>query len=96
MAARRHLGFWWFIAAVVALPFILDALMRWVEMHALAWFLPHQLYYLPLSWLGEPFFRPDSEVSFWVTLSGRVLAAVVYSGLLIGIRWLWRRRKTEL
>ncbi len=43
------------------------------------WLLPHQFYYLPLSWLGEPFFKPNSDISFEVMKSGRAMTIIVYS-----------------
>jgi hypothetical protein len=43
------------------------------------WLLLYQFYYLPFgSWMGPPFFVPDSELSFIVRLPGAILAAVCY------------------
>jgi hypothetical protein len=95
MSVGRDVRFWGFVAAVVVFPFALAALIHWDEMRGLVWFLLHQAYYAPLSWLGEPFFRADSEVSFWVLPAGRVLAAAVYPGLLIAVRLLWRWHKAR-
>ncbi|WP_411339192.1 hypothetical protein V6U71_14895 [Sphingopyxis sp. J-6] len=60
----------------------------------LLWFAAHQLYYAPLSWIGPPFFNPDSEVMFFVTVPGRILTACCYSALWLTMvylaqRWLW-------
>jgi len=56
----------------------------------------HQLYYAPLgSWLGLPFFQPDSELAFVVLWPGRILAASAYASVWIGVFGLFRaaRRK---
>lgn len=79
---------------------VLPWLLRWAAygLDSLGWFSLHQLYYLPLgSWVGEPFFRPDSEVMFFVLPPGRVLTALFYLaivGVIMLIRRAWRRRRT--
>ena len=80
---------------VTLLPFVLELLTWLMPDIGLIWFFPHQLYYLPLSEIGEPFFVPDSEVGFWVQWPGRVLAVVVYGGGLVLLAWAlsrWRAR----
>lgn len=79
---------------IVFLPFVF-ALMRDVDSdRGLIWFLFHQLYYLPLgSWLGEPFFKPDSEVVFWVKIPGRILMPLIYIGLFVSIKYIKSRIK---
>jgi len=55
------------------------------------WLLLYQIYYLPLgTWISEPFFVPDSDISFQVRLPGAILAAIVYSLVYIGAIELWR------
>jgi hypothetical protein len=76
---------------VILLPFVLELLIRLTPSIGLIWFLPHQLYYLPLSEIGEPFFIADSEVGFWVQWPGRVLAVVVYGGCLVLLVWAYAR-----
>ena len=44
----------------------------------LIWFMLHQIYYLPFSWLGAPLFEPDPEVGFRVQPTGRALAVFFY------------------
>jgi hypothetical protein len=57
----------------------------------LIFFSLHLLYYAPLgSWLGLPFFKPDSELVFAVLWPGRVLAAFVYAAVWIGFFRLFR------
>lgn len=51
----------------------------------------HQGYYSLIGWIGEPFFKPDSEIMFVVKISGRILAVVVYSLLLVGFIYLKRK-----
>lgn len=72
-------------------------LTAWIVLPAMLWwcatlldnlhlFILHQAYYLPLgTWMGEPFFTPDSEVMFFVMPAGRLLTALVYAG----IAWVW-------
>ena len=64
-------------------------LTAWIVLPAMLWwcatlldnlhlFILHQAYYLPLgTWMGEPFFTPDSEVMFFVMPAGRLLTALV-------------------
>jgi len=68
---------------IIIFPFIFLFLMEYDTHRFMIWLLPHHIYYLPLSWLGEPFFKPSTDVSFWVTKSGRILTIAVYS-----ISWL--------
>jgi hypothetical protein len=42
------------------------------------WFMLHQAYYLPFSWVGAPLFEPDSKVGFEVQPTGRAFAAFFY------------------
>jgi hypothetical protein len=63
------------------------------DSRGLIWFYAHQLYYLPIgSWLGEPFFRPDSEVWFFVKPLGRILTPMIYLAILYGLIVASRRR----
>jgi hypothetical protein len=67
------------LAGFLLLPLILWALYNVDRQAGLIWFFLHQIYYAPLSWLGQPFFHNDSEVGFWVLPLGRLLTAVVYA-----------------
>lgn len=91
----RHRKLFTIAGCVTLLPFLLERLAWLMPNIALVWFLPHQLYYLPLSGLGEPFFIADSDVGFWVQWPGRILTAVVYAGSLVLCAWAhlrWRVR----
>jgi hypothetical protein len=95
---RRHRTFVIIAACVGVFPFVLEFLMWLTPDIGLIWLLFHQLYYSPLSGIGEAFFTPDSDVSFWVRWPGRVLAVVVYVGGLIVLRWgygRWRARHSS-
>lgn len=51
----------------------------------LIWFYLQQLYYWPIgSWLKEPFFRPDSEIGFFVKPLGRIITACIYLLIFLG------------
>ena len=67
------------IVTIVLFPFLMEWLSELDNNRAMIWFLFHQLYHLPFgSWLGEPFYKPDSDVSYWVQIPWRFLAPVVY------------------
>lgn len=68
-----------FLATIIILPFVLSVLSKLDSDRGLIWFVLHQLYYLPLSWVGESFFQPDSEVGYFVKTSGRMLVAFIYA-----------------
>ena len=92
---RRNRTFIIGAVCVALFPFVLEFLMWLTPDIGLIWLLFHQVYYSPLSGIGEPFFTPDSDVSFWVQWPGRLLAVVVYVGGLIVLRWAygrWRAR----
>lgn len=67
------------LAGLLLTPLILWALYNVDRQTGLIWLFLHQIYYAPLSWLGQPFFRKDSDVGFWVLPLGRLLTGVVYS-----------------
>ena len=71
------------LSFVLVFPFIFLGLMNLDGNRGLVWFFIHQMYYLPLSWIGEPFFQLDSEVSFFVSYLGRIFTAVCYLLLII-------------
>jgi len=94
---RRHRKLAIITVCVTLFPFVLELLTWLTPDIGLIWFFFHQLYYLPLSEVGQPFFVPDSEVGFWVQWPGRVLAVVVYGGgviLLARAYVRWRARST--
>jgi len=68
---------------LLVFPFIFLGLMNIDGERGLIWLLIHQMYYLPLSWIGEPFFKFDSEVSFFVSYLGRIFTAVFYLLLIL-------------
>lgn len=95
MKGRTMLG-WSALCGWIALPWLL-----WWAAHGLdnvVWFTLHQLYYLPLgSWMREPFFRPDSEVMFFVLPAGRLLTVLLYLAVAVALtlsRRARRRRRT--
>jgi hypothetical protein len=93
---RRHRKLVIVAICVTLFPFVFELLTRLTPDIGLIWFLPHQLYYLPLSEIGEPFFVPDSEVGFWVQWPGPVLAVVVYGGGLLLLAWAYARWRARV
>jgi hypothetical protein len=94
----RHRKLVIIVVCVTILPFLLELLTQLTPDIGLIWFFAHQLYYLPLSEIGEPFFIPDSEVGFWVQWPGRLLAMIVYGAgvvLLVRAYARWRTRGHE-
>ncbi len=80
---------WLFLSLWLALP----ALLWWATkaLDSLHVFVLHQIYYLPLgTWIKEPFFRPDSEVLFFVLPAGRVLTALFYTAVIWAAVAAWR------
>jgi len=74
----------WRSAATIAI--VVPAALFALQGLNLIFFALHQLYYAPLgSWLGLPFFQPDSELVFVVLWPGRILAAWAYAAVWIGI-----------
>ena len=62
------------------------------EKRGLIWFILHQIYYLPLgSWMGEPFFFPDSEMMFKVSMIGRVTTGLIYIVMIFFLRSKYRK-----
>ena len=85
------------LAALIGWPAFFGWLSRFADGPGLIWFMLHQIYYLPLSWLGSPLFEPDSEVGFSVQPTGRALTLFVYVLVFyIVVRILDRRRATHV
>ena len=89
--------FLWTVGGVFLIPTLLVALYQPNFGFGVFFFLAHQLYYFPLaSWIGEPFFVHEPEVIFRVTIFGRLLTAIIYTGIIIlaniFIDWLRRKR----
>jgi hypothetical protein len=81
------------LAVLLAWP----ALFQWLAIAnyngpALIWFVLHQIYYLPLSWVGPPFFVADSEVQFFVQWPARMLTALIYGLLFWAVALVLDRR----
>jgi hypothetical protein len=83
---------------LVVLPFVLDWL-TWNSPIGLVGLLLYNVYYLPLSWIGGPFFSHAAEIGVVPHLPGRVLAAVFYSGVVFLVFAAWGslrlHRRTE-
>jgi len=70
------------LGVVLLWPLVFYVLTKTVPGLGMIWLLAFQLYYLPFgSWLREPFFTPDSELSFTVLPLGVGLAAICYAAL---------------
>jgi hypothetical protein len=90
--AKRYSNPLWIALLVILLwPGLFYALMHLIPSLGMLWLLLYQIYYLPLgTWISQPFFVPDSDISFQVRLPGAILAAIVYSLVYIGAIELWR------
>ena len=86
------------IVLVVVLPFVLDWL-TWNTPIGLLGLLLYNIYYLPLSWIGAPFFSHAAEIGVVPHLPGVVLAGVFYAGVVFLVSAAWGRlrlhRRTE-
>jgi hypothetical protein len=81
------------LVVLMAWPAFFSWLSELDAEHGLIWFVLHQVYYLPFSWLGPPLFGPDPEVGFWVEPTGRALALFVYVLLFYVVVRIVDRRK---
>jgi hypothetical protein len=81
---------------LIAWPAFFAWLSEAEEALGLIWFMLHQVYYLPFSWLGPPLFTPDPEVGFWVQPTGRALAVFVYVLLFYVVVRIVDRRATRV
>ena len=86
--------------AILVILIVWPAFFAWLsasdEARGSIWFTLHQVYYLPLSWVGPPLFNPDSASGFAVQSTGRALAVFVYVLLFyVVVRVLDRRKGRE-
>ena len=95
MNAKRSLKWQWITLLVILLwPAVFHLLINFDRDRGMLWLLLYQLYYLPLgSWMGQPFFVPDSELSYVVRVPGVILTVVVYTGAYLGALQLWRLKR---
>ena len=66
------------LTILIIFPFIFLLLMEVADNIGMIWLFFHQIYYLPLSWMSEPFFRTDSDIGFFVLPLGRLITAIFY------------------
>jgi hypothetical protein len=82
----------------VLLPFVLDWL-AWNTAMGLLALLLYNIYYLPLSWVGAPFYSHAAEIGVVPHLPGHILAALAYAAVVLAISAAWSRsrlrRQTE-
>jgi hypothetical protein len=84
------------LGGVLLWPLVFWVLMKAVPGLGMIWLLAFQLYYLPFgSWLREPFFTPDSELSFTVLPLGVGLAAICYAALVLAVVLFMQRSKEK-
>jgi hypothetical protein len=84
------------LGVVIFWPLVFYVLTKAVPALGMIWLLAFQLYYLPFgSWLHEPFFTPDSELSFTVLPLGVGLAAICYAALVFAVVLFVRRSKEK-
>jgi hypothetical protein len=74
------------LALVLLWPLVFYALTKAIPALGMLWLLAFPLYYFPFgSWLREPFFAPDSELSFAVLPLGVGLAAICYAAVVFAV-----------
>ena len=66
------------LGILIIFPYLVMALMSLDEPRGMIYLLLHQFYYLPLSWLGEPFYKLNADISYSVLVAGRVTSAIFY------------------
>jgi hypothetical protein len=95
MKAKRGLKWQWITLLVILLwPALFYVLSNLDRDRGMLWLLLFQMYYLPFgSWISQPFFVPDSELSFLVRVPGAILTSVVYTGAYLGVLQLRRVKR---
>jgi hypothetical protein len=84
------------LGVVLLWPLVFYVLMKAAPGLGMIWLLAFQLYYLPFgSWLREPFFTSDSELSFTVLPLGMGLAAICYAAFVLAVVLFMRRSKEK-
>ena len=84
------------LALILILPLALWILSLVNSTLGMVWVLLMYFYYLPFgSWLREPFFRPDSDLSFAVLFPGALLTAFVYICAFVLLVGVWRSFGTK-
>jgi hypothetical protein len=93
--AKRVLKLQWITLVVILLwPALFYILGNLDRDRGMLWLLLSQMYYLPLgSWIGQPFFAPDSELSYVVRAPGVILASLVYAAMYWGVLQLLRMKR---
>jgi hypothetical protein len=82
---------WVSLLLILLWPGLFYILMHLIPGLGMLWLLFYQIYYLPLgTWITQPFFVPDSDISFQVRLPGVILTAIVYSLIYLSAIALWR------
>ena len=80
------------LIALIAFPFVALSAAELID--NLIPLIAHQIYYLPVAWLGEPLFSYDGDLGTWPRPLGRVFAASVYVAIFAGgISLAGRRRR---
>lgn len=78
-------------ALILVAPLVLEPLIRLDEARGLLWLLAQQIYYLPISWIGEPLFT-RTEVGMHPEPLGIVVGVVIY-GVVMLLLWMITRKK---
>jgi hypothetical protein len=93
--AKRGLKWRWITLLVILLwPALFYVLGNLDRDRGMLWLLLFQMYYLPLgSWISQPFFVPDSELSYLVRVPGAILTSVVYTGAYLGVLQVRRMKR---
>ncbi|WP_155877324.1 hypothetical protein [Desulfuromonas sp. AOP6] len=73
--------------AILLLPALFRMLFEVLGLIALGGYL---LYYTPISFLGEPFFIPNSDLGFLPSWKGILITAIIYSGVYWTSLWLFK------
>jgi hypothetical protein len=95
MRAKGALKWQWITLLVILLwPALFYILGNLDRDRGMLWLLLFQMYYLPCgSWIGQPFFVPDSELSYVVRVPGAILTSVVYAAAYLGVLQLLRMKR---
>lgn len=85
------------LTIVLLWPVVFFLLTKFEHSIGLLWLFAFQIYYVPYgTWMPQPFFEPDPELSFRVLLPGAFVGAVANAGLvLVGAALLNALRKKQ-
>ena len=70
------------LIAIIVIPWLASTLGYIDHGRRMVWLIVENIFYLPLTILEEPFFRP-TEIGWLATIYGKLLGTLMYSAILV-------------